>query len=200
MATRTQRCAPQVHVRAEACTHTGNSIHTHTHACTHRAHAAHCCTRAHTRSISVVFVDRDGTEQAVQAPLGKNLLEVAHENEIDLEGGRSMTRFRRHVHARATGMWVPRQPCRLAAEVIQRLGPCTCVWPCALPAPPWGCVPAQARARAPSRARHATSSLRWVRVGVAACCGCAPADQRQPVAMAAGAVVVYSAATLAALS
>jgi len=38
-------------------------------------------------SISVVFVDKEGQEQVVLAPVGKNLLEVAHDNEIDLEGG-----------------------------------------------------------------------------------------------------------------
>ncbi|KAF5832066.1 2Fe-2S ferredoxin-type domain-containing protein [Dunaliella salina] len=37
-------------------------------------------------TISVVFVDKDGKDQEVRAPLGKNLLEVAHENEVDLEG------------------------------------------------------------------------------------------------------------------
>lgn len=36
--------------------------------------------------ISVIFVDKDGKDQEVRAPLGKNLLEVAHDNEIDLEG------------------------------------------------------------------------------------------------------------------
>jgi hypothetical protein len=36
--------------------------------------------------INVVFVDKDGKEQAVQAPLGKNMLEVAHDNEVELEG------------------------------------------------------------------------------------------------------------------
>ena len=37
-------------------------------------------------SISVTFVDKDGAEQVVAAPLGKSMLEVAHDNEIDLEG------------------------------------------------------------------------------------------------------------------
>jgi len=37
-------------------------------------------------TISVVFVDKDGNDQEVRAPLGKNLLEVAHDNEVDLEG------------------------------------------------------------------------------------------------------------------
>eukprot|EP00877_Chromochloris_zofingiensis_P001953 jgi/Chrzof1/11759/Cz06g08190.t1 len=36
--------------------------------------------------IEVTFVDKDGKEVTVQAPVGTNLLEVAHANEIDLEG------------------------------------------------------------------------------------------------------------------
>lgn len=38
-------------------------------------------------SISVTFKDeKDGTEKTVQVPMGKSLLEAAHENEIELEG------------------------------------------------------------------------------------------------------------------
>lgn len=37
-------------------------------------------------SISVTFVDKDGTETTVRAPLGKSLLEVAHDNDVELEG------------------------------------------------------------------------------------------------------------------
>lgn len=38
-------------------------------------------------SISVTFVqEKDGKEITVQAPLGKHLLEVAHDNDIELEG------------------------------------------------------------------------------------------------------------------
>ena len=40
----------------------------------------HCC------SITVTYVDKDGKDHTVLAPIGKNLLELAHENEIDLEG------------------------------------------------------------------------------------------------------------------
>ncbi|KAJ9524067.1 hypothetical protein QJQ45_022574 [Haematococcus lacustris] len=36
--------------------------------------------------ISVTFIDKDGLEHNVPAPIGKNLLEVAHDNEVDLEG------------------------------------------------------------------------------------------------------------------
>ncbi|KAL4420822.1 hypothetical protein ABPG75_010478 [Micractinium tetrahymenae] len=38
-------------------------------------------------TISVTFKDeKDGSEKVVQAPLGKSLLEVAHENGVELEG------------------------------------------------------------------------------------------------------------------
>lgn len=37
-------------------------------------------------AVSVVYVGRDGEEIKVLAPEGKNLLEIAHANEIDLEG------------------------------------------------------------------------------------------------------------------
>jgi hypothetical protein len=52
----------------------------------------HCSTSQHdlpsaiAYSISVTFIDKQGKEVNVQAPVGKNLLEVAHDNEIDLEG------------------------------------------------------------------------------------------------------------------
>jgi len=34
----------------------------------------------------IIFVSTDGTEKTVEAPLGISLLEVAHKNEISLEG------------------------------------------------------------------------------------------------------------------
>lgn len=37
-------------------------------------------------AIDVVFIDREGMEHAVKAPPGKHLLEIAHANDIDLEG------------------------------------------------------------------------------------------------------------------
>jgi hypothetical protein len=40
-----------------------------------------CC------SITVTFVsEKDGSETTVQAPIGQHLLEVAHKNDIELEG------------------------------------------------------------------------------------------------------------------
>ncbi|HXC13026.1 MAG TPA: ferredoxin family 2Fe-2S iron-sulfur cluster binding protein [Stellaceae bacterium] len=35
---------------------------------------------------TIVFIDRDGTEREVDAPLGLSVLEVAHRNGIDIEG------------------------------------------------------------------------------------------------------------------
>jgi len=34
----------------------------------------------------VTFVERNGTRREVEAPLGLSLLEIAHENDIDIEG------------------------------------------------------------------------------------------------------------------
>lgn len=36
--------------------------------------------------MSVVFVDKDGAEKSVQGQTGQDLLHLAHENDIDLEG------------------------------------------------------------------------------------------------------------------
>jgi hypothetical protein len=36
--------------------------------------------------INVIFVDKTGNKIPVKAPLGMNMLEVAHKNDIDLEG------------------------------------------------------------------------------------------------------------------
>ncbi|GLI64259.1 hypothetical protein VaNZ11_007461 [Volvox africanus] len=37
-------------------------------------------------TVAITYIDKEGKEHTVAAPLGKNLLEVAHDNEIDLEG------------------------------------------------------------------------------------------------------------------
>lgn len=37
-------------------------------------------------TIQVIFVDRDGDEEVIDAPVGKSLLEIAHMNDIELEG------------------------------------------------------------------------------------------------------------------
>jgi 2Fe-2S ferredoxin len=35
---------------------------------------------------TMTFIERDGTRRSVDAPLGKSLLEIAHNNDIDIEG------------------------------------------------------------------------------------------------------------------
>ena len=37
-------------------------------------------------TVAITYVQADGTEKEVQAEIGKNLMEVAHDNNIDLEG------------------------------------------------------------------------------------------------------------------
>ena len=37
-------------------------------------------------TVAITYVEADGTEKEVQAEIGKNLLDVAHENNIELEG------------------------------------------------------------------------------------------------------------------
>jgi len=34
----------------------------------------------------MVFIERDGTRKEVEAPIGSSILEIAHQNDIDLEG------------------------------------------------------------------------------------------------------------------
>ncbi|MEO3433685.1 ferredoxin family 2Fe-2S iron-sulfur cluster binding protein [Inquilinus sp. CAU 1745] len=34
----------------------------------------------------IIFIDPDGTRHEIEAPVGLSLLEVAHENDIDIEG------------------------------------------------------------------------------------------------------------------
>lgn len=38
------------------------------------------------KKVPIIFVEADGTEKEVQAPIGKHLLDVAHENSVELEG------------------------------------------------------------------------------------------------------------------
>jgi hypothetical protein len=37
-------------------------------------------------TVPITYIEPDGKEKEVQAELGKNLLEIAHENNIELEG------------------------------------------------------------------------------------------------------------------
>lgn len=38
------------------------------------------------RAVSITYIEANGTEKTVDAPVGMNLLDVAHENNIELEG------------------------------------------------------------------------------------------------------------------
>lgn len=45
-------------------------------------------------TIGVTFVKPDGTKVAVRAPVGDSMLEVAHANNIDIEGAWTVFPFR----------------------------------------------------------------------------------------------------------
>ena len=45
-----------------------------------------CIYRVMFDSIGVTFVEKDGSERSIRAPLGKDLLTLAHSHDIDLEG------------------------------------------------------------------------------------------------------------------
>jgi ferredoxin len=36
--------------------------------------------------VKITYIEADGTEKVVDAPLGMNLMDVAHENNVELEG------------------------------------------------------------------------------------------------------------------
>lgn len=54
--------------------------------CTTHLHVSNMLLLHATCRITITYIDKEGKEHTVKAPLGKNLLEVAHDNEIDLEG------------------------------------------------------------------------------------------------------------------
>ena len=37
-------------------------------------------------TVPIIYVEADGTEREVQAEIGNNLLQIAHDNDIELEG------------------------------------------------------------------------------------------------------------------
>jgi hypothetical protein len=37
-------------------------------------------------TVTIIYVEADGTEKEVQAEVGKNLMQVAHDNNVELEG------------------------------------------------------------------------------------------------------------------
>jgi hypothetical protein len=42
--------------------------------------------RALTTTVPITYIEADGTEKEVQAEIGQNLMEVAHKNNVELEG------------------------------------------------------------------------------------------------------------------
>lgn len=82
-----------------------------------------CC------SISVTFVsEKDGSETTVKAPIGQHLLEVAHKNDIELEGAPPQ-----HAMHAPEPDWGCEQQHHLqsaarAGHRVQRS--CAAVWPC----------------------------------------------------------------------
>lgn len=41
-------------------------------------------------TVPIIYVEGDGTEKEVQAEIGKNMLDVAHDNNVELEGKSSL--------------------------------------------------------------------------------------------------------------
>jgi hypothetical protein len=58
--------------------------------------------------VHVTFIDKDGTEIPLEAPVGKSVLELAHDNKIDLEGG--MSRLSSVLCIARTAVWCMRCP------------------------------------------------------------------------------------------
>ena len=48
-------------------------------------------TVADAETVPITYVEADGTEKTVQAELGKNLLDTAHDNNVELEGKKAIT-------------------------------------------------------------------------------------------------------------
>jgi hypothetical protein len=42
--------------------------------------------RLNAKTVTVTYIEPSGDEKVVQAEVGKNLLDIAHENDIELEG------------------------------------------------------------------------------------------------------------------
>lgn len=82
-------------------------------------------------SIAVTFINRDGSESDIRVPIGTNMLQAAHDNDIDLEGERRFPRRHsiprlstlqhKHVLFCRTNMLV--NAAKLVVLVLQRRGP-----------------------------------------------------------------------------
>jgi len=76
---------PPLHLRDTA----GKKIWTQMHRSTVRGVDLCWIKDINTDRISVTYVERDGSEKKVEATVGQDLLSLAHNNDIDLEGGRA---------------------------------------------------------------------------------------------------------------
>ncbi|MFO0402999.1 MAG: ferredoxin family 2Fe-2S iron-sulfur cluster binding protein [Alphaproteobacteria bacterium] len=53
----------------------------------------------------MVFIERDGTQKAVEAPLGLSVLEIAHRNSVDIEGACEGSLACSTCHVIVDGAW-----------------------------------------------------------------------------------------------
>ena len=53
----------------------------------------------------MVFIERDGTQKEVEAPLGLSVLEIAHRNSIDIEGACEGSLACSTCHVIVDGAW-----------------------------------------------------------------------------------------------
>lgn len=53
-----------------------------------RPHASPSATVPRSKTVSITYVEPDGTEKTVDAEIGKNLMEIAHDHNVELEGRR----------------------------------------------------------------------------------------------------------------
>jgi hypothetical protein len=56
-------------------------------------------------TVPITYVDADGTETTVDAEIGKNLLDAAHDNNVELEGTCRWCRWRKTLDE--TVSWLP---------------------------------------------------------------------------------------------
>ena len=53
----------------------------------------------------MVFIERDGTQKEVEAPLGLSVLEIAHRNSVDIEGACEGSLACSTCHVLVDGAW-----------------------------------------------------------------------------------------------
>ncbi len=58
----------------------------------------------------MVFIERDGTHKEVDAPLGLSVLEIAHRNDVDIEGACEGSLACSTCHVIVDGAWFDKLP------------------------------------------------------------------------------------------